>query len=146
MQQHRQAELGCQRQLGGIEAFLALARQDGVKCSRDAVVGRLWADSSVEHANGSLRTALWRIRSAWAGLVDSAAAGLDLPREAAVCLVGLGEERVDNLSIDDVRAERDQVSGQGTSLEIVLSNHTDRDQTGVPVTAYVGETRVGEAL
>jgi len=67
-------------------AFLALARQDGVKCSRDAVVGRLWADSSMEHANGSLRTALWRIRSAWAGLVSAGRNELALGEDVAVDL------------------------------------------------------------
>lgn len=67
-------------------AFLALARQDGVKCSRDAVVGRLWADSSIEHANGSLRTALWRIRSAWAGLVSAGRNELALGEAVAVDL------------------------------------------------------------
>ncbi|MFE8886774.1 BTAD domain-containing putative transcriptional regulator [Pseudarthrobacter enclensis] len=67
-------------------AFLALARQDGVTCSRNAVVGRLWADSTVEHANGSLRTALWRIRSAWAGLVAAGRNELALGPEVSVDL------------------------------------------------------------
>lgn len=67
-------------------AFLALARQDGVKTSRDAVVGRLWADSTMEHAHGSLRTALWRIRSAHAGLVSAGRNELALGPDVSVDL------------------------------------------------------------
>jgi DNA-binding SARP family transcriptional activator len=67
-------------------AYLALARQDGMKCSRDAIVGRLWADSSMEHAHGSLRTALWRIRSAHADLVSAGRSELALGPEVSVDL------------------------------------------------------------
>jgi len=67
-------------------AFLALARQDGMKCSRDTVVGRLWADSTVEHAHGSLRTSLWRIRSAHAGVVSAGRSELALGPEVSVDL------------------------------------------------------------
>lgn len=65
-------------------AFLALARQDGLKCSRDGVVGRLWADSTIDHAHGSLRTALWRIRSAHAGLVSAGRNELALGADVSV--------------------------------------------------------------
>lgn len=67
-------------------AFLALARQDGVKCSRDALVGRLWADSSADHAHGSLRTALWRIRSVQQDLVSAGRSELALGASVAVDL------------------------------------------------------------
>lgn len=67
-------------------AFLALAQQDGVKCSRDIIVGRLWADSTVEHAHGSLRTALWRIRSAHAGVLSVGRSELGLCPDVLVDL------------------------------------------------------------
>lgn len=91
-------------------AFLALARQDGVKCSRDAIVGRLWADSTVEHAHGSLRTALWRIRSAHPAVVSAGrnelalgpAVSVDLQhcRDLAARLLSDGEE----LAIGDINS------------------------------------------
>jgi hypothetical protein len=86
-------------------------------------------------------------RSAWPSAGDSAGVGLEsLPRDAAVCVLGLGEERIENLAIDDVRVERGRAGGRGTTLDVRLSNHTDRRQSGVPVTAYVGETRIGEVF
>lgn len=52
-------------------AFLAIARQDEVTCSRQAVIGKLWADSTVDHGHGSLRTALWRIRAVHGSLISA---------------------------------------------------------------------------
>jgi DNA-binding SARP family transcriptional activator len=67
-------------------AFLAIARQDGLKCSRDAVIGKLWADSSAAHAHGSLRTALWRIRSAHPTLISAGRNELVLGRDVSTDL------------------------------------------------------------
>lgn len=67
-------------------AYLALARQDGMTCSRDSLVGRLWGDSTMEHAHGSLRTALWRIRSVHADLVSAGRSELALGQEVSLDL------------------------------------------------------------
>ena len=85
-------------------------------------------------------------QTAWTGAVDSVTTGLDLPRGTAVCVLGLGEERIENLAIDDARADRDRIGGRGTMVEVVVSNHTDRDHKGIPVTAFVGEKRVGDVF
>lgn len=91
-------------------AYLALARQDGMKCSRDALVGRLWADSTLEHAHGSLRTALWRIRSVHAGLVSAGRSELALGPEVSVDLQQCRDQATRllcaeaALSIDDINS------------------------------------------
>ena len=56
--------LPAQRVLG----FLALQDRP---VPRDYVAGTLWIDSSEEHATGSLRSALWRLRQCGAHLVET---------------------------------------------------------------------------
>jgi DNA-binding SARP family transcriptional activator len=56
--------LPAQRVLG----FLALQNRP---LPRDYVAGTLWIDSSEQHATGSLRSALWRLRRCGADLVET---------------------------------------------------------------------------
>lgn len=84
-------------------------------------------------------------RTAWRTAADSAG-GLGLPPNAAICVVGLGDDRIENLAVDDARADRDPISGRGVVVEAVVSNHGIRDQKGLSVTAYVGDRRAGEVL
>lgn len=88
-------------------AFLALARQDGMKCSRDALVSRLWTDSSLDHAHGSLRTALWRIRSIRQDLVPAGRNELELGPEVAVDLQECRDQATRLLSDGDELAVGD---------------------------------------
>ncbi len=85
-------------------------------------------------------------RSAWPAPADSGGAAPLLPAEASVCILGFGDERVENISIGDVRVERDRLRGRGVWLEVELGNHTTREQAAVPVTAFIGDVRVGEAF
>ena len=48
-------------------AFVALHDQPVL---RRYVAGKLWAESSEEHATSSLRSSLWRLRQAGRGLID----------------------------------------------------------------------------
>jgi len=62
-------------------AFLALHDRP---LQRLYVAGMLWLDASEEHANGSLRTALWRLRRPSARLVDATTTHLALADEVEV--------------------------------------------------------------
>jgi hypothetical protein len=57
----------------------------------------------------------------------------------------LGNEAVDNLSIDQVEVERSAQSG-GSALIVTLSNHTGRAQSSVPVRAAIGDRPAGEVF
>lgn len=85
-------------------------------------------------------------RTAWKSEADSAGGGFELPGDAAVCVVGVGEDRIENLSIDDAQAERDAIGDRGTVVEAVVSNYSDRDQKGLLVAAYVADKRAGETF
>ncbi len=85
-------------------------------------------------------------RSAWLAAADSSRAPLALPEGTTVCLLGLGDDRIENISIDHVRVAHDRLAGRGVSIEVELTNHTDREQEAIPVTAYVGEARMGEVF
>lgn len=52
--------------------------------SRAAVAGQLWPDVPEEHAQGSLRSALWRVQKAVPGLVDVSGGALGLARGVRV--------------------------------------------------------------
>jgi DNA-binding SARP family transcriptional activator len=54
------------------------------KLPRDAVAGSLWPEVSEEHAHGSLRSALWRLRRSAPGLVESSEGALALADDVAV--------------------------------------------------------------
>jgi DNA-binding SARP family transcriptional activator len=56
-------------------AFLALAERP---LHRVYVAGKLWLDSSQEHANASLRTALWRVKQTGVPLVGASSTLLQL--------------------------------------------------------------------
>ena len=62
-------------------AFLALHDRP---LQRLYVAGMLWLDASEEHANGSLRTALWRLRRPSARLVDATTTHLALADDVEV--------------------------------------------------------------
>ncbi|MFD6393325.1 BTAD domain-containing putative transcriptional regulator [Nocardia sp. NPDC060259] len=49
--------------------YLSLHKMAEKYCNRTTVAQQLWADSSLERSRASLRTALWRINRAGAGLV-----------------------------------------------------------------------------
>ncbi len=85
-------------------------------------------------------------RSGWPSPADSATTGVDLPDGATVCLLGLGDEQVENISIDDVRVEHDRLRGTDVALDVQLTNHSAREQAAVPVRALVGESRVAEVF
>ena len=61
-------------------AHLALCRWP----ARTAIAGELWPDVPEEHAQGSLRSALWRVQKAAPGLVDASAGTLALARGVRV--------------------------------------------------------------
>jgi DNA-binding SARP family transcriptional activator len=61
-------------------AYLGLSRRP----CRTAVAGRLWPDSSEDHAGGSLRSALWRTQRVAPGLVVVSGDSLSLSHEARV--------------------------------------------------------------
>jgi DNA-binding SARP family transcriptional activator len=61
-------------------AHLALCRRP----ARSAIAGELWPDVPEEHAQGSLRSALWRVQKAAPGLVDASAGTLALARGVRV--------------------------------------------------------------
>lgn len=85
-------------------------------------------------------------RSGWLVAADSSRAPLALPPGTTVCLLGFGDDRIENISIDRVRVAHDRLGGRGVSIEVELTNHTGREQEAIPVTAYVGETRMGEVF
>ena len=66
-------------------AYLSLS---GHPC-RAAVAGRLWPDSSEEHAYGSLRSAIWRTQRVAPGLVVVSGDGLSLAHDVRVDAVEL---------------------------------------------------------
>ena len=69
--------LPAQRVLG----FLALHDRP---VPRDYVAGMLWIDSSEEHATGSLRSALWRLRQSGAQLLETTGRQLGLAQTVNV--------------------------------------------------------------
>jgi DNA-binding SARP family transcriptional activator len=62
-------------------AFLALSERP---LHRVYVAGKLWIDSSEEHANASLRTALWRLKQTGVPLVTATSTQLGLRAEVEV--------------------------------------------------------------
>ncbi|HUZ20717.1 MAG TPA: BTAD domain-containing putative transcriptional regulator [Acidimicrobiales bacterium] len=56
----------------GAQRLVALLALHGKWLRRSYVAGTLWGDASEEHANGSLRSALWRLRASALHVVDSA--------------------------------------------------------------------------
>jgi DNA-binding SARP family transcriptional activator len=69
--------MGAQRLL----AFLALQGRPQI---RDCVAGRLWSDTTEEHAHASLRTALWRLRATELDLVHATALEVSLAPPVSV--------------------------------------------------------------
>jgi DNA-binding SARP family transcriptional activator len=68
-------------------AFLALAARP---LHRIYVAGNLWLDSSEEHANSSLRTALWRLRRTGLHVVDATSTRLTICQDVEVDVRELG--------------------------------------------------------
>ncbi len=66
-----------------VVAFLALEQR---RVDRLVVSGKLWIDSSTEHAAASLRTALWRLGQVSDDVVRADGAMLELAREVSVDL------------------------------------------------------------
>jgi DNA-binding SARP family transcriptional activator len=64
-----------------VVAFVALRRRP---LQRLHVAGSLWLDSSEEHANASLRTALWRLRLTHVPVVDATSTRIGLNRAVHV--------------------------------------------------------------
>jgi len=64
-----------------VVAFLALAPRP---LHRLYVAGSLWLDSSEEHANSSLRTALWRLRQTGLDVVDATSTRLTIGKNVRV--------------------------------------------------------------
>jgi DNA-binding SARP family transcriptional activator len=62
-------------------ALLALA---GPSLPRSVVAGTLWFDASQDHANGSLRSAVWRLRRCVSRLIEADARVVSLRPEVAV--------------------------------------------------------------
>jgi DNA-binding SARP family transcriptional activator len=58
---------------------------------RSAVAGRLWPDVSEQHAQGSLRSALWRLQKTAPGLVEACNGVLGLAPHVTVDVRELGE-------------------------------------------------------
>src|SRR4051812_2977118 len=58
---------------------------------RAAVAGILWPDVPEEHAQGSLRSALWRLQKVAPGLVEATGGWLALAREVSVDVRELGD-------------------------------------------------------
>jgi DNA-binding SARP family transcriptional activator len=79
-------------------AFLALHDRP---LQRLYVAGMLWLDASEEHANGSLRTALWRLRCPDARLVEATTTHLALADEVEVdarVAKGIAKSVIDRVS------------------------------------------------
>ena len=82
-----------------VVAFVALAARP---VQRLHVAGSLWLDSTEDHANACLRTALWRLGRAGANVVDSSSTQLSLRDDVAVDVhdvmhaadLALGDDRV----------------------------------------------------
>jgi DNA-binding SARP family transcriptional activator len=89
-------------------AFLALR---GRPIRRDNVAGTLWIDASQEHANGCLRTTLWRVAPAVRALVSTTTTELALADDVAVDAreMAASARRVldHNASESDLRSLRD---------------------------------------
>jgi DNA-binding SARP family transcriptional activator len=64
-----------------VVAFVALRRRP---VQRLHVAGSLWLDSSEDHANASLRTALWRLRLTHVPVVDASSTRIGLNRTVQV--------------------------------------------------------------
>jgi DNA-binding SARP family transcriptional activator len=64
-----------------VVAFVALRRHP---VQRLHVAGSLWLDSSEDHANASLRTALWRLRRSRVPVVDASSTRIGLERDVHV--------------------------------------------------------------
>ncbi len=103
----RQLPLGAQRLI----AFLAVHNQP---LQRLFVAGNLWIDSSEEHANANLRTALWRLRSLDYCLVESTRSHLAMHPDVLVDLheAGMLARRM---------VRREVEAGQGDLYDLVLS-------------------------
>jgi len=52
--------------------------------ARTAIAGQLWPDLSEDHAQGSLRSALWRLQKSAPGLVESSGGALSLASAVSV--------------------------------------------------------------
>ncbi|GAA0316789.1 hypothetical protein GCM10010302_64850 [Streptomyces polychromogenes] len=78
-------------------AFLGLNRS----VSRSVLAGTLWPDVTEEHAHGSLRTALWRLRRGSHPLVDSSGETLSLRAEVTVDVRAFVRAALDVVHADD---------------------------------------------
>jgi DNA-binding SARP family transcriptional activator len=70
-----------------VVAFLALSARP---LHRLYVAGNLWLDSTEEHANSSLRTALWRLRQTNIEIVDATSTRLTINTDVRVDVRALG--------------------------------------------------------
>lgn len=61
----------------GVQRLLAFLSLSG-RPARSAVAGQLWPDAREEHAQASLRSALWRLRRTVPGIVETSAGALSL--------------------------------------------------------------------
>ncbi len=71
---------GLPRGVQRLVAHLGLAGRP----ARTAIAGQLWPDVPEDHAQGSLRSALWRLQKAAPGLVESHDGALSLARDTCV--------------------------------------------------------------
>ena len=78
---HRGRTVGLPHSAERLVALLAIQQRP---VRREWVAGTLWLNSSQEHANGSLRTTLWRLDRPLRGLVQTTATQLSLRPGVAV--------------------------------------------------------------
>jgi DNA-binding SARP family transcriptional activator len=102
-----------------VQRLVALLSLSDCPC-RTTIAGQLWPDVPEDHAQGSLRSGLWRLQKTVPGLVDSSGGGLRLAKGVRV----------------DVRELEDW------SLR-VLDPHDNGDDVVLPATALHGELLPG---
>lgn len=94
---------------------------------RAQIAAALWPDVAAEHAAGSLRMAIWRLRSARVPAIESGAAGLRLAEGVrvdvdavlnhAIRIVNEASARLD--SVDGFRGELDFVAAATEALDLL---------------------------
>jgi DNA-binding SARP family transcriptional activator len=97
-------------------AFVALSERPVM---RSAVAARLWLDGTEEHALGSLRSALWRLRREGVTLLGTSNGRLELDPRVTVDvrrLVAWARNEVDGVMTGDARCDLDQIRSPGELL------------------------------
>jgi DNA-binding SARP family transcriptional activator len=101
-------------------AFLALRRGP---IRRLHVAGTLWSDASEEHANGNLRSALWRVRRLRADLIRPSRDHLQLVSDVRVDVRDL-EHRAGRL-LDPVQLDPTDVDAAGLTRDLLPDWYDD---------------------